>query len=83
MTNVKIEFSYQDNDRTISFFDLKDIVNEETFDIIKNQILTFDKKIKDAAIVHLLNQEVGKENAKQIAVDVKVFEQKRELFVME
>ncbi len=51
--------------------------------MIKNQILTFDKKIKEAAIVHLLNLEVGKENAKQIAVDVKVFEQKRELSVMD
>ncbi|MEC1716404.1 hypothetical protein [Schinkia azotoformans] len=83
MADVKIEFSYQDNDRIISFFDLKDVGNDETFDMIKNQILTFDKKIKEAAIVHLLNQEVGKENAKQITVDVKVFEQKRELSVME
>ena len=83
MADVKIEFSYQDNDRTISFSDLKDIVNDETFNMIKNQILTFDKKIKEAAIVHLLNLEVGKENAKQIAVDVKVFEQKRELSVMD
>ncbi|WP_017754226.1 hypothetical protein [Calidifontibacillus oryziterrae] len=83
MDEIKIEFSYCVNDRTISFFCLKDIANDETFEMLKNQILTFDKKIKEAAIVHLLNQEVGQEYSKQITVDVKVLELEREPFVME
>ncbi|KMM36946.1 hypothetical protein [Guptibacillus hwajinpoensis] len=68
MNNYKVTFSMIREEGKISFEKLEGISNEKLRNKLNDQLTSWEYSLREAALIHYLTQEVGKEEAQKFKV---------------
>jgi hypothetical protein len=71
MEDVKVRFSVNSGLGKFSFDDINNLHSHPVAQIIKEKGIAWEQKFKEIAIGHLLNKEIGQEQAKRIHISFK------------